>query len=278
MLGEAEMRGEIVVVTGSSGCLGYHTVKLLISDDDQVQEIRCLDLVEPEDLMKKQIEETLDTSSAKSGRLKKIKWIKGDVRDINVVEQALTGADCVIHCAAKIDVWTENSEQDVVELESINIGGTENLLRASIRLGVHKFIHVSSFEVYCGHDLIYYAIENTLPENKWPIFGDSARTKREAEDKVRQYSNSKLQHEVRSGKDSLNAVIIRFSAMYGEFDKHFVSKILEAAKFFKGKLQRIDNIWIRHQPIYAANAAWALIKAKQRMDKDQSISGEGEFI
>ena len=34
---------QIILVTGSSGCLGQHVVRLLHEQDDCVQEIRCYD-------------------------------------------------------------------------------------------------------------------------------------------------------------------------------------------------------------------------------------------
>ena len=277
---------EVVVLTGSSGCVGHATLRLLIGKDNRVREVRCLDLVVPNELMKRRIEEDLAEFRRGSGEPKLVEFIEGDIRDINTVEQALAGADCVIHCAAKTDIWTEVEDQDVAELESINVGGTENLLKACVRLGVSKFIHVSSFEVFTSFHTIYYATENTLPEPNILLFGPSALSKKEAENKVRQYANNKLHWLTgqsvasddckRQARDSLNAVIIRFTPVYGEHDKYFVSKILEISKFFGGKLQRFTNVWIRQQPIYVGNAAWALIKAKQRMDWDENISGEGK--
>lgn len=267
---------EIVVVTGASGCLGHHVVKLLVSLDEEVQEIRCLDLVEPTKLMKSILDEELVKSRTGLKGEKRIVWFKGDIRDINVCEKVLSDADCIIHCAAKIDLYRENEEKDLNELESINVTGTENLLKASIRLGIHKFIHVSSFEVYSGIGTIYYATENTIPKPSCLLFGPSATTKIEAENKVKQYSNNKLLKIKSRDKDFLNAIIVRFSTIYGEFDQHYVSKIMEIAKFFNGKLRRMDNIWIRQQPIYVGNAAWSLIKAKQQMNNDHTISGEGK--
>lgn len=272
-----ESKKEIVVLTGASGCLGYHTLRLLIDRDDSVDEIRCLDVREPEELMKRALAEQEDMLKDRNGRKKIVSWIKGDIRDINIVEQTLEGADCVIHCAAKIDVWSDSCDQNEAEMDSINVGGTETLLQASIRLGVQKFIHVSSFEVYTGLDTLYYCTEATLPDTKWLLFGPSASTKREAENKVRQYSNSKLSRDAKNGKDSLNAVIIRFPTFYGEFERYFVSRVLEVTNYFGGTLRRLDNVWIKQQPIYVENAAWALICAKKRMDKDQSISGEGMY-
>lgn len=270
--------GEIVVLTGAAGCLGHHALKLLISRDDSVRQIRCLDLNEPKKLMQKLTDEEQELLESRGQQKKSISWVKGDVRDINVVEKLLDGVDCVIHCAAKINVWSEISDQESEEMESINVGGTENLLQTCIRLGVHKFIHVSSFEIYSGYDTILYATEATLPDPRWYLFGTSATSKREAENKVKQYSNTKLVRPARNGKDYLHAVIIRFPTLYGEFEKYYISRVLEVTKFLGGTLRRIDNLWIRQQPLYVGNAAWALIKAKQRMDTDQSISGEGERL
>lgn len=280
--------GEIVLITGASGCLGYHLLKSLINYDEIVVEIRCLDSKEPGELMKKLIEEEQEKLKCKKGTRKKISWCIGDIRDINVVEKVVsvvdhdqpttrTGVDCVIHCAAKTDIWKPTRDQDLDELESINVGGTKNLLDACIRFGCPKFIHVSSFEVYTGYGTIYYSTENTLPETNWFLFGPSGSTKKAAENKVKQYSNRKLEQEARNGRDSLNAVIVRFPPIYGEFDKYFVSKWLQVTKSMGGKLRRLSNIWIRQQPIYAQNAAWSLLKANQRMNHDLTISGEGKF-
>lgn len=288
-------RGEILLITGASGCLGYHLLKLLISndrdDDDNndnlVEEIRCLDLKEPEELMKKLIDEEQEKLKLRKGKAKKIRWFIGDIRDINVVEKVVCvfdnerkmrgGVDCVIHCAAKVDIWKETRDQNVDELKSINVDGTKNLLDAAIKFGCPKFIHVSSFEVFTDYGTLYYATETTLPENKSFLFGSSGSTKKDAENKVKQYSNRKLNQEARNGKDSLNAIIIRFPSIYGEFDKYFISKWLKVTKSMGGELRRLDNIWIRQQPIYAQNAAWSLIKANQRMNHDLTISGEGKL-
>lgn len=40
----SEPRKQTVLVTGSSGCLGQHVVRLLHENDDTVGEIRCYDL------------------------------------------------------------------------------------------------------------------------------------------------------------------------------------------------------------------------------------------
>lgn len=208
---------------------------------------------------------------------KTVKWFQGDVRDINLVESCLQGADCIIHCAARIETSVYYADQNEDELEAVNVGGTENLLRAAIRLGVPKFIHVSSYEAWLGYEMIYYATESTLPVPRYLLYGPSGETKLAAANKVRQYSNNMLQKPARNGDQTLNAVIIELPQIYGEFDTHYVTWILKIAKFFNNQLPRISNIWTRQHPIYAGNAAWSTIVAKNRMYSDQSISGE-EFI
>lgn len=288
--------GDVVVVTGAAGCIGFHTVKLLLERDERVTEIRCLDLRKPDSKFREKLDSIANSrrSSSLASKIDSqseadqdqeenhiiLSWNQGDIRDINLVESLLEGAHCVIHAAAKIDAWIHWAHQDVSELYSVNVEGTENLLRACQRMGVTKFIHVSSFETYISFDTIYYATENTLPQNRSLLFGASAQTKLEAEMKVRQYANVKLNNNNlvndNHNRDQLLAVIVRFSTVYGEYDAHYVSKILQLTKFFNGKLQRFTNVWIRQQSIYAGNAAWSLIKAKQRLDHDLSISGEGK--
>jgi 3beta-hydroxy-delta5-steroid dehydrogenase / steroid delta-isomerase len=71
---------------------------------------------------------------------------------------------------------------------------------------------------------------------------------------------------------------MRPTLLYGEEDNHFVSKILKIAKEQSGVLRRIDNVFIRIQPTYAANAGWACLKAKDKLQSDESIGGEAFFI
>jgi len=57
-----------------------------------------------------------------------------DVLDMNQVEEAMEGVDVVVHCAV--------GPGDVI------VKGTENMLAASHRHGVKKFVHLSTIDVY----------------------------------------------------------------------------------------------------------------------------------
>lgn len=303
---------QIVVLTGASGCLGRHLLRLLALKDDTISEIRCLDLVEPnrsalveldkqqQDQLDEHADETTNENKTKKKKKNNITWSVGDIRDINVVENIVNGATSIIHCAAVIDLSRHQDEQ---LLESTNVRGTENLLKAAVKFAVPTFIHVSSIEACLSSEAIYYATEHTTPKVSKFLFGASSRTKFEAEQIVKRYSNTKLANQssypapkhlnnststssdttnnnsntnqFKYG-DSLNAVIIRLPPIYGEYDRHFVSHILKITKIFGGKLRKLDHVWIRQQPIYAGNAAWACLKARQNTLRDKTISGEGE--
>jgi len=73
-----------------------------------------------------------------------IEFIKGDIRDKNVVEGALKGVDAVVHLAALIDV-AESVEKPELYLD-VNVNGTFNVARASRK--VSAFIFASTCAVY----------------------------------------------------------------------------------------------------------------------------------
>lgn len=80
------------------------------------------------------------------------------------------------------------------------------------------------------------------------------------------------------GESKLQTVILRPSLLYGEEDQHFVTTVLKIAKQQSGVLRQIDNVFVRIQPTYAANAGWACIRAKDKLKSDPSIAGEAFFV
>ncbi|WP_217565430.1 NAD(P)H-binding protein, partial [Micrococcus sp. GbtcB5] len=65
--------------------------------------------------------------------------VRGSVADPAAVEGALSGADTVVHVAAKVSVSGPKHEYEAVDVE-----GTRILLHAAQRHGVRRFVHVSS--------------------------------------------------------------------------------------------------------------------------------------
>ncbi|WP_026328470.1 dTDP-glucose 4,6-dehydratase [Streptomyces sulphureus] len=72
--------------------------------------------------------------------------VTGDVCDAALVSEVLSGADLVVHCAAESHV--DRSIADGGEFVRTNVLGTQTLLEAAARVGVGRFLQVSTDEVY----------------------------------------------------------------------------------------------------------------------------------
>ncbi len=77
---------------------------------------------------------------------KKLKIIKGDIRDAKLLEQSLTNIDCVIHLACISNDPSFDLNPDLGR--SINLDAFTPLVEISKRKGVKRFIYASSSSVY----------------------------------------------------------------------------------------------------------------------------------
>ena len=128
---------ERVLVTGGAGFIGSHAcVELLTAG---------WDLTVVDDLSNSS-REALRRAEELAGR--GLRFVKGDVLDAAVLEQAFGDGDCsaVIHFAAKKAVG--ESCADPLGYYRTNVGGTISLLRAMRRQGVRRLVFSSSATVY----------------------------------------------------------------------------------------------------------------------------------
>lgn len=123
-----DLTGRQVLVTGGSGFIGSHLADRLLGEGARV---RVLD--------------NFSTGSLSNLDSRRVEIIRGDVRDEKEVNRATAGVDVVFHLAAQIN--PARAVEDPVEDFEINARGTLNLLEASRRAGVKKFI-LSSTNVY----------------------------------------------------------------------------------------------------------------------------------
>jgi dTDP-glucose 4,6-dehydratase len=73
-------------------------------------------------------------------------FVKGDVRDADLVDEVVPGHDVVVHFAAESHV--DRSISGPAAFLETNVVGTGVLVDAAYRHGVPRFIHVSTDEVY----------------------------------------------------------------------------------------------------------------------------------
>lgn len=112
-----------ILITGGGGFLGLHLAKYLTQ---KKHEVVLLDLHDID----------------KGEYPKNAKFIKGDIRNKKLIDKILIRVDIIIHAAAALPLW---KKEDIL---SVNIGGTENLLKASLKNKVGHFIYASSTAVY----------------------------------------------------------------------------------------------------------------------------------
>jgi dTDP-glucose 4,6-dehydratase len=73
-------------------------------------------------------------------------FVKGDVCDPVEVEAAMSGCDAVVHFAAESHV--DRSIYEPAASIETNVKGTFVLLQAARKLGIERFVHISTDEVY----------------------------------------------------------------------------------------------------------------------------------
>jgi UDP-glucose 4-epimerase len=118
------------LVTGGAGFIGSNIVKLLVEEG---HETTVLD----------------DLSSGALTNLsafKDLRFVEGDVRAPDAVEEAMRGTDTVFHLAAS--VGNKRSIDFPLEDASINVIGTLQVLEAARRHGVRKFVFSSSAGIF----------------------------------------------------------------------------------------------------------------------------------
>lgn len=87
------------------------------------------------------------------------RFAKGDVCDPIAVEQAMQGCDCVVHFAAESHV--DRSIYEPAASIETNVKGTFVLLQVARKLGVQRFVHISTDEVYGDMAPGQFADENS---------------------------------------------------------------------------------------------------------------------
>ena len=113
-----------VLVTGGSGFLGINLIRFLRTKG--VDEIRVLDIAD------------FDYPEKNEPWLK---FTKGDVRDIPVVEKVTEGCDVVVHCAAALPLYSEE------DIRTTEVDGSRNVLNAARKFKLDRHIQISSASI-----------------------------------------------------------------------------------------------------------------------------------
>ena len=187
------------VVTGGAGFIGSHIAKSLINEGHTVTIIDNLNTGKIENL--KEI-------------LNQVDFVKGDIRDIELLKNKLKDVDGVFHEAALASV--QESFSKIKEYTDVNVGGTENILKLAKEFGF-KIVYASSSSIY-GNP-VKIPIEEDDPKN--PI-NPYAQTKLDDENLATKYAQSGVRV---IGLRYFNVFGERQSQTYAGVIKKFVKKV-----------------------------------------------------
>lgn len=178
----------MVLVTGGTGFLGSYIIKELIEKNYSVRAIR-----RPTSKLPFYIPAEI---------LDRVEWVEADLLDLVSLEDAMEGADAVIHSAATVSF--HKSDKNL--MYQVNTQGTCHLVNTALEKNVPRFIHVSSVAALGRTKTNSHVTE----EKKW-----------QESDNNTHYAISKHKAEMevwRGIGEGLNAVIINPSTFLGHGD------------------------------------------------------------
>src|SRR4029079_4625072 len=180
----------MVLVTGGTGFLGSYIIKELVEKNYPVREIRRTTSKIP--------------FYISANIFEQVQWVEGDILDPVSLDEAMEGADAVIHSAAIISF----AKADKKKMYHVNVQGTANVVNAAIEKNISRLVHISSVAALGRNKLGGHVNE----ERKWQ---ESSMNTHYA------ISKYKAEMEVWRGiAEGLNAVIINPSTVlgYGDWD------------------------------------------------------------
>ena len=124
------LRGKNILVTGGTGSIGEAIVRKALADGARTVKIFSND------------ENGLYEMEVSFHENKKLEFVIGDIRDENTVNSAVKGMDIVFHTAALKHV--DRCEVHPMEAIAVNIIGTNNIAKASLREKVKRVISIST--------------------------------------------------------------------------------------------------------------------------------------
>jgi len=152
------------LVTGGAGLIGSRIVHKLVKRGAIVRSLDNLSAY-PFDQLRH-----FGTKESDS-----VNFIRGDIKDKTIVNEAVIGSDVVFHEAAFADVaatiWNPREDLDS------NVLGTFNLLEAALEHNVDRFIFASSAAIYgeqiCGQDEMIPKFSENMKPNPISTYANS---------------------------------------------------------------------------------------------------------
>ncbi|MEZ6042803.1 MAG: NAD-dependent epimerase/dehydratase family protein [Planctomycetaceae bacterium] len=148
------------------------------------------------------------------------RFVAANISNSEEVDELCRDQEIIFHCAAMTSPWGSLHQH-----RSVNLDGTENVVRACVKHQVQRLVHVSSTAIYFQFRDSDITDESPLPSRFSCAY---AQSKAEAERVV--------EAAIQNG---LNAYIVRARAVFGPGDNALLPRLILAAQ--QGRLRQIGN-------------------------------------
>ena len=143
----------MILVTGATGFVGSELICLLVK-----KKLNVVGLYRNEIQKNKTINIIKSRLKKNTEKLKKIKWIKANLKDFSSLENAFFGIKKVYHCAALVSM----AFKDQKRLLKINQEGTSHIVNLCLKNNIKKLVYVSSIAAL-GNDKYENEINESSP-------------------------------------------------------------------------------------------------------------------
>ena len=213
-------------VTGGSGFVGRHLIKILVQRGESV---RALARSEPSRI-------TVTALGALA--------VSGDLDSVEALANGMKGCDYVVHAAAKVEEWGSRADY-----QRINVEGTANVLAAARKAGVKRLVHVGTEAPFATGQPLHNIEESTpFPSKLLPRYPE---TKAASESLVRAANSSTLQ-----------TVVVRPRLIWGPDDTSVLPQLVRAVK--AGQFQWIDHGTAMTSTCHVSNVCEGIVCAALR--------------
>ena len=235
------------LVTGAAGFLGSHLVRSLLDEGHRVRAVirnTPLELEHPN-----------------------LEIIRGEVEDAERMREACEGIDTVFHTAAQLALLGGSAASESYRRSAYdaNVGGVENLIRASHANSVSRFVHTSSIDVCFNSEVDVEMDEHTPYATNMSCL----------------YTETKIEGEKRvlaaNGQQGLLTTSLRPDGIYGPGNNLMLDETFEQVT--KGRLvATIGFPGALHDHVYIDNLVHAEILAAKRLVPGTPVCGKAYFV